>query len=232
MKNVSSVASSSSFLLATILSACLAITAAAQTSTGNIRGTVTDAQGAPVADAQVAARDVETNVQRSATTSAAGFYYLGGLRPARYELTVRRLGFQPQTRTVQLQIGQTLDIDFQTGQTSVQLEVVETVATRVETRTSEVATNVSQEQISCELSGEVVVLSLRNGEYFGLNPVAASIWTLIQSPRTVREVRDELLEQFGGITPEQCALEVLTLLEELRRMELLEVVEQGCPITP
>ena len=129
MRNVSSVASSFSFTLATILSFCVAINpAAAQTSTGNIRGTVTDAQGAPVADAQVAARDVETNVQRSATTSAAGFYYLGGLRPARYELTVRRLGFQPQTRTVQLQIGQTLDIDFQTGQTSVQLEVVETVA--------------------------------------------------------------------------------------------------------
>lgn len=147
MKNVSSVASSSSFLLATMLSAALAITAAAQTSTGNIRGTVTDAQGVPVADAQVTARDVETNVQRSTATSAAGFYYLGGLRPARYELTVRRLGFQPQARTVQLQIGQTLDINLQTGQTSVQLEVVETVATRVETRTSEVATNVSQEQI-------------------------------------------------------------------------------------
>ena len=89
--------------------------------------------------------------------------------------------------------------------------------------------SVSQEQISCELSGEMVVLSLRNGEYFGLNPVAASVWTLIQSPRTVREVRDDLLGQFSGITPEQCALEVLTLLEELRRMQLVEVAEQGCP---
>jgi hypothetical protein len=88
----------------------------------------------------------------------------------------------------------------------------------------------SQEQISCELSGEVVVLSLRNGEYFGLNPVAASIWSLIQSPRSVRELRDDLLAQFSGITPEQCALEVLALLEELRRMDLLEVVERGSPI--
>ena len=148
MKNVSSVASSFSFTLATILFVCLALNpAAAQTSTGNIRGTVTDAQGAPVAQASVTARDVETNVQRSATTTAAGTYYLGGLRPARYELTVRRLGFEPQTRTVQLQIGQTLDINLQTGQTSVQLEAVQTVASRVETRTSEVATNVSQEQI-------------------------------------------------------------------------------------
>lgn len=91
--------------------------------------------------------------------------------------------------------------------------------------------SVSQEQISCELSGEVVVLSLRNGEYFGLNPVAAAVWTLLQLPRSVREVRDELLSRFSGITPEQCALEVLSLLEELRRMELLEVGERGSPIT-
>ena len=148
MKNVSSVAGSLSFVLATILAVCLTInTAAAQTSTGNIRGTVTDAQGAPVADAQVTARDLETNVQRSATTSATGFYYLGGLRPARYELSVPRLGFQPQTRTVQLQIGQTLENNFRTGQTSVQLGAVDVLASRVETRTSEVATNVSREQI-------------------------------------------------------------------------------------
>src|SRR5687768_7342221 len=148
MRNVSSVASSFSFTLATILSVCLSIsTAEAQTSTGNIRGTVTDAQGAPVAQASVTARDVETNVQRSATTTAAGTYYLGGLRPARYELSVRRLGFEPQTRTVQLQIGQTLDVNIRTGQATVELGEVQVTASRVETRTSEVATNISQEQI-------------------------------------------------------------------------------------
>ncbi|MGH7637089.1 MAG: TonB-dependent receptor, partial [Gemmatimonadaceae bacterium] len=76
-----------------------------------------------------------------------GFYYIGGLRPARYELSVRRIGFEPQTRTIQLPIGQTLEVNFRTGQTSVQLEAVQTVASRIETRTSEVATNVSLEQI-------------------------------------------------------------------------------------
>ena len=147
MKNVSSVASSRSFALAVLFAIFAVSPAATQTSTGNIRGTVSDAQGAPIADAQVTARDLETGVQRSATTSPAGFYYLGGLRPARYELSVRRIGFEPQTRTIQLPIGQTLDINFQTGQATVQLGAVEVLANRVETRTSEVATNVSREQI-------------------------------------------------------------------------------------
>ena len=147
MKNVPGVGVSLSFALALLFATVAVTRAAAQTSTGNIRGTVSDAQGAPVADAQVTARDLETGVQRSASTSVTGFYYLGGLRPARYELSMRRIGFEPQTRTVQLPIGQTLDVDFQTGQATVQLGAVEVVANVVETRTSEVATTVSREQI-------------------------------------------------------------------------------------
>lgn len=147
MKNVSSVACSRSLALAITGLAFAVTTASAQTSTGNIRGTVTDAQGAPVASAQVTARDIETGVLRSATSSATGFYFLGGLRPARYELSMRRIGFEPQTRSIQLQIGQTLEVNFRTGQTTVQLGAVDVVANRVETRTSEVATNVSLEQI-------------------------------------------------------------------------------------
>lgn len=81
----------------------------------------------------------------------------------------------------------------------------------------------TQDQVSCELSGEVVVLSLRNGEYFGLNPVAASVWEMIQTPLSVAEVRDALLQTFSGITPDQCAEEVLRLLSELRDLDLVEV---------
>jgi hypothetical protein len=123
-------------------------TAAAQTSTGSIRGTVTDAQGAPAIGAQVTARDLETNVQRSATASNTGFYHLAGLRPARYELSVRRLGFQPQSDTVQVQIGQTLDMDLRLTQAGVVLSGVQVIAdAAIETRTSEIATNVTQQQI-------------------------------------------------------------------------------------
>ena len=68
--------------------------AGAQTSTSNLRGYVTGAGGAPVADVQVAARAVDINQTRGAITNASGFYYIGGLRPGRYEITMRRVGFQ------------------------------------------------------------------------------------------------------------------------------------------
>src|SRR6185503_3617419 len=73
----------------------LADPSAAQTSTGSIRGRIIDAQGTAVSEAQVIARDASANVQRSATTNASGYYFFAGLRPATYELTVRRLGYTP-----------------------------------------------------------------------------------------------------------------------------------------
>jgi hypothetical protein len=121
----------------------------AQTVTGAIRGYVL-AGGAPVADAQVGARNTATNQQRNTLTSANGAYTLGGLRPGVYELTVRRIGYAPATRTVQVQVGQTLDQDFAVGATAQTLTAVQVTAQQVsnERKTSEVATNVTQAQIN------------------------------------------------------------------------------------
>jgi len=134
---------------------------AAQTSTGSIRGTVADSAGAPLGGAEVVARNVSTGVQRSAATSQRGFYSLGGLTPATYELTVRRIGHAPVGRSVQLQVGQVLTLDFRLTPTTVELEelVVQT-APVAETQTSEVATNVTQQQIQSLPSGSRNFLDL------------------------------------------------------------------------
>ena len=119
-----------------------------QTATGAIRGYVTGPGGTPIADAQVVARLAATNETRGATTNSAGFYYLPGLRPGTYEVSVRRIGLQPQSRTLVLPIGQTLDLNVVTGQVATQLATVQVQSARTqETRTSEVGTNISQEQI-------------------------------------------------------------------------------------
>jgi outer membrane receptor protein involved in Fe transport len=121
---------------------------AAQTSTGSIRGTVTDTAGVPLAGAEVIALNTTSGVQRSAATNTNGFYSLPGLTPAPYHLTVRQMGSAPTTRRVQVQVGQVLTLDHRLAPATVQLEEVVVVsAPVVETRTSEVATNVSQEQI-------------------------------------------------------------------------------------
>ncbi|MFL5559956.1 MAG: carboxypeptidase regulatory-like domain-containing protein [Gemmatimonadaceae bacterium] len=124
-------------------------TIGAQTATSNLRGYVTATGGAALGDAQVAARQIATNQTRGTTTNAAGFFYMGGLRPGTYEVTVRRIGFSPQTRTVALPIGETVDLNVSTGEVTQQLAAVAVtgVRTGTTTRTSEVGTNISREQI-------------------------------------------------------------------------------------
>jgi len=121
----------------------------AQNSTGTIRGTITGANGNGVGDAQISARNTESGVQRGTMSRAVGFYVLAGLVPGTYDLTVRRIGTGVQTRRVVVQIGATQIQDFSLTDAAVQLQkIVVQAAPTVETRTSEVATNVSTEQIN------------------------------------------------------------------------------------
>jgi len=120
----------------------------AQTSTGTIRGTVTGTGGAPATDAQITARNISNGTTRGTSAQDNGSYVLAGLVPATYAVTVRRIGTAPQTRTIVVQIGSTQIQDFSLTEQATQLATqLVTATTGIETRTSEVATNVTQAQI-------------------------------------------------------------------------------------
>src|SRR5207237_6228879 len=117
----------------------------AQTSTGSIRGYVTDSSGTPVAGARVVALNIATSAQREVATQSNGFYAILGLVPTEYDVTARQIGMAPKKLRVRVLIGEVFPLDFKLGGAAVQLEAVTiaAAATGVEMRTSEVATNVS-----------------------------------------------------------------------------------------
>src|SRR3989449_10275707 len=120
----------------------------AQTPAGTVRGYLKDQNGTALADAEVSARNVQNGVTRSATSRADGSYILPGLPPGNYDLSVRHIGFAPQRRQVIVQIGATLLADFTLQAGAVELQVVTVeAAPAIELRTSEVATNVTPQQI-------------------------------------------------------------------------------------
>lgn len=136
-------------LLAGVVLAMLgAGSAAAQNTTGTVRGIVTGANGVGLVDAQISARNVESGVVRNTTSREGGLYVLPGLPPATYDLTVRRIGTSALNRRIVVQIGATQIQNFSLIDRPTQLQsVVVTAAPTAETRTSEVATNVSAAQI-------------------------------------------------------------------------------------
>ena len=138
------------------MSAVTAMPAAAQTTTSTVRGVVRDAAGAPVAGAVVSARNEGTNQTIRATTSADGNYTLTGLAAAPYAISTTIGGARVEERVV-VEVGQSATLDLspatavaagaaptETGSDGV---IVVTGSRLVETKTSEVATNVSRQQI-------------------------------------------------------------------------------------
>ena len=135
-------------VLALVALAAAASPLVAQTTTGTVRGTVTGEGGAPVENATITARNVDIGADRNAVTSETGTYVLAGLRPGRYAISVRRIGFSARADTLTLLIGQTLTRNYALSTAETRLEAVTIVAApSVETRTSEIATNVTRKQM-------------------------------------------------------------------------------------
>lgn len=80
----------------------------------------------------------------------------------------------------------------------------------------------NKEQVSCDLGGEAAILNLKTGVYYGLDPVGARIWNLIQEPKGFDEIRGILLKEFD-VQPDRCERDLLALLEKLAAEGLIEV---------
>src|SRR5579859_4230294 len=81
---------------------------------GTITGTVTDSTKAVVPDATVVIHNVDTGADRSVTTNGSGIYVAPFLQTGHYEVTAAKAGFAKLVRPdLDLQVGQTMTIDFQ-----------------------------------------------------------------------------------------------------------------------
>ncbi len=79
----------------------------------------------------------------------------------------------------------------------------------------------SRSQVSSEIRGEVVILELAQGAYYGLGDVGATIWKLLAEPRTVTELRDAVVAEFD-VEPSRCERDLLSLIDEMHRGGLVE----------
>lgn len=144
-------------LLSVALGGCLALAAPtllAQSTAATIRGQVM-VDSAPATEARVSAVNTATGLSRSVGVGTNGSYNLAGLPPGTYRLQVEANG-QSTSQTVTVAVGQTATLNLGVGGVvetapageATDLDAVTVTAdVLVETRTSEIATYVSQKQI-------------------------------------------------------------------------------------
>lgn len=80
----------------------------------------------------------------------------------------------------------------------------------------------ASDQVSSELAGDAVILSLRTGMYCGLDAVGARIWKLLGTPIRVADIRDAIVQQYD-VEVDRCERDVLDFLQQLAARELIEI---------
>ncbi len=76
------------------------------------------------------------------------------------------------------------------------------------------------------VGGEAVILGLRDGMYYGLDEVGATVWAILATPTRVSAVVAGVVAEFD-VEQETAERDVLALLEELRARALIRVEERN-----
>lgn len=77
------------------------------------------------------------------------------------------------------------------------------------------------DMLSAEIGGEAVMMSIENGAYFGLNPVATRIWDLIEQPKAVSELVQSITEEFD-VNNTQCEADVQEFVADMIKRGLAQ----------
>lgn len=113
-------------LSAAALAFFLGVSATAQTHLAIIRGTVSDATGARIENADITVVDQATALARTATTDGRGRFAVSQLAPGRYRVEAAASGHRRLIRETTLQVGQQLQLQLTLEVGAVSEEVVVT----------------------------------------------------------------------------------------------------------
>ena len=79
----------------------------------------------------------------------------------------------------------------------------------------------SEDQVSTELDGETVLMSIEQGNYYGMDKILSRIWALIEKPIAVSAICDRLMKEYD-VELKTCEKDVLSVLNDLAKENLLK----------
>jgi len=163
--------------------------------TGAIGGTVTDASGAVVADANIRLVSEETQEMQTAVTGPTGSYQFALLKPGKYDLSVEKSGFRSVRQKSEVLLGQTLTVNakLEIGEATQTIEITGT-APLLQTEDGNITSNIDLRTLQnipnpggdlsyiAQISPGVTMNTSNGGGYgnftaFGL-PATANLFTI------------------------------------------------------
>lgn len=89
----------------------------------------------------------------------------------------------------------------------------------------------SPEPIAVEVDRTVVMMSLAQGMYYGLEGPGPRIWALLEEPRSAAGLAELLCEEFD-VDRTTCLQDVCEFLEALEEAQLIQVQDETDQVRP
>lgn len=70
------------------------------------------------------------------------------------------------------------------------------------------------EIITSEIDDEIVMMSIEEGKYFGLNAIGSAIWGLLEQEQSIEAIIAALLKRFD-VSEVQCQAESLSFIKDM-----------------
>lgn len=77
-----------------------------------------------------------------------------------------------------------------------------------------------KDQVSAQLDGETIILTMRDGVYYSVDRVGSRVWSLTASPITLGAVHRTLLDEYE-VEADVAWRDLVSLVEDLLRTGLL-----------
>ena len=75
-----------------------------------------------------------------------------------------------------------------------------------------------------DVDGEAVILNLRDGKYYGLDPIGTRMWIVLAEQKQVRAAHCILLEEYA-VSAEQLEQDLVQFVDKMAGHELMQVHE-------
>ena len=76
--------------------------------------------------------------------------------------------------------------------------------------------------MEAEMDNELVMMSLENNAYYGLDRVGKVIWQMLETPQSIDAIADQLIKRFD-VSKEQCLEDIMPFFEKLLDQQMISV---------
>jgi len=77
--------------------------------------------------------------------------------------------------------------------------------------------------VTSTLDGEIVMMSVDNGEYYGLDEIGTRIWELLEKPIVIDNLINCLTNEFE-VDRQECEQDTLDFLEDMFSRKLIDLL--------